>query len=427
MIFLYNFLQFLLLLLFWPLLLVVVVGIKKYRGRILARLGFCLPERHPGAGGKRIWIHALSVGEVTSCRSLVAGLRQSMPESVILFSAATRAGEVAARAMHGSAVDFFIPFPLDFSGSVGRFLDRLQPDLFILVETDFWPNFLAQLGRRAIPALLVNGRVTAQSSRNYRRFKIFFRPLFSTFRYLAMQTAADGEQMVALGVPAAKVVALGNLKYDSLLYQGASEGAMATRTQFGLPENATLLVAGSTHEGEEEHLLAVFAELLPSTPDLVLAIAPRNVERGRQIAELARRHPFRVARRSGEVAIANCQVLIVDTLGELMPLYRLADLVFVGGSLVAAGGHNPLEPAHFGKPILFGPHMEDFAEISQALLAAGGAKTVGDRRELARALTALLADRQQRVAMGEAARRVVAAQQGVTERHLGLIREVLAS
>lgn len=426
MIILYTLCQYLLLLLLWPLLLVVVVGVKKYRGRVPARLGFGLPEVATSAERKRIWIHALSVGEVTSCRSLVAGVRQSMPEAVILFSAATRAGEVAARTMHGAAVDFFIPFPLDLSWSVRRFLDHIQPDLFILVETDFWPNFLAQLGRRQIPALLVNGRITADSSRNYRRGKVFFRPLFNAFRYLAMQTASDVEQMVALGVSAAKVGALGNLKYDSLLYPGG-EQSQATPNHFGLPEGAPLVVAGSTHEGEEEILLAVFADLLPRYPDLVLAIAPRKVERGGQIAELAQGHRFRVARRSGAAGRPDCQVLILDTLGELLALYRLADVAFVGGSLVAAGGHNPLEPAHFGKPVLFGTHMEDFAEISQDLLAAGGAERVRNGQELATALAILLADRQRRATMGEAARGVVAGQQGVTARHLHLIREVLAA
>lgn len=422
MIYLYNFLQIFLLIFCWLPLLLLVLGVKKYRGRIPARLGFALPEL-PADGRRRIWLHALSVGEVTSCRSLVVALRRSLPEAVILFSAATRAGQAAARSLHGDAVDYFVPFPLDLAWSVHRFLSRLRPDLFILVETDFWPNFLAALERRRIPAILVNGRITAASSRNYRRGKFFFRPLFRAFRYLAMQTAVDAERMVALGVEAKRVVALGNLKYDSL--PGAA-GAVLTRAELGLADSAPLWVAGSTHEGEEEIILAVYAALLADYPELLLVIAPRKVERGRRLLALAQRSGWRVSQRSGDARISAPQILILDTLGELLPLYRLADLAFVGGSLVAAGGHNPLEPAHFAKPVLFGPHMEDFAEIAHSLLAAGGAMMVGAERELAAAVRALLGDASRRVAMGERAREVVAGQQGVTARHLDLLREVLA-
>lgn len=414
---LYNLLLIPGLILAAPLLLVK----PKYRGRAAARLGFGLTKI---TGGRpRIWLHALSVGEVSSARSLVRALRTAYPEGTIILSTATRAGDEFARRQLAPAVDLFVAFPLDLPGVGSRFLRCLDPDLFLLVETDFWPNFLAALRHRGIPALLVNGRISRRSFTRYARLRWFFRPLFASFAGLSMQTAADAEQMAALGVAAEKVRPLGNLKYDAALPLPA-KGAPA-RSDYGLPAGGPLWVAGSTHPGEEEIVLQVHQRLLDIFPNLHLILAPRQIERGREIAGLAARCGLTARSRSSGTAGSE-QVLVLDTIGELGAAYGLADFAFVGGSLVAARGHNPLEPAALGRPVLYGPHMEDFGEIARDLEGSGGARTVRTEEELFEAARAWLSDSKERRDCGRRALALVARHRGATNRHLELIGQVLA-
>jgi 3-deoxy-D-manno-octulosonic-acid transferase len=415
---LYNILLIPALILAAPLLLVK----PKYRGRAAARLGVGLKKA--GGGRPRIWLHALSVGEVSSARSLVKALRAAYPGGTIILSTTTRAGSEFARRQLTPEVDLFVPFPLDLAPSVSRFLRRLAPDLFILVETDFWPNFLAALRQRGIPALLVNGRVSRLSFVRYRRLRWLFRSLFDSFTGLSMQTAADAEQMTALGVAAEKVWPLGNLKYDAALPAGAGEGARS-RSEYGLPAGVPLWVAGSTHPGEEEIVLRVHRRLMDFFPDLHLILAPRQVERGKEILVLAANRGLAARTRSSGAAGPE-QVLVLDTIGELAAVYALGDFAFVGGSLVAAGGHNPLEPAAFGRPVLYGPHMEDFAEIAQGLASGGGARMVRDGEDLLAAARAWLLDPGEREGSGRKALALVAQHQGATARHLELITTLLA-
>ena len=357
---------------FAPLLFVKVILTPKYRSRSAKRLGFALGKSPGGSvsGRPRIWVHALSVGEVASARNLVQELRRSYPQGVIIFSSATRTGESFARAILGEHVDCFVPFPFDLLWSVKRLVSWVRPDLFILVETDFWPNFLRELNRRDIPCLLVNGRVSESSLVRYRRFRWIFKPLFNSIQTLAMQTEQDAISMRQLGIDPARLVVLGNLKYDAAL-SGSGAKAGLDRAVLQIPEQALVWVAGSTHRGEEEIIFAAFQKLAQSFANLFLVVAPRNVERGAELAAMAARRGLLAVRRSlggaGETSL-----LILDTLGELSSVYDLCDVAFVGGSLVPERGHNPLEPAVHGKPVLFGPFMEDFAEISRDLLAVGG-------------------------------------------------------
>jgi len=413
---------------FAPFLFVKVILTPKYRSRSVRRLGFALGESPGGAGSgrPRIWVHALSVGEVASARNLVQELRRSYPQGVIIFSSATRTGESFARSILGEHVDCFAPFPFDLLVSVKRLVSWVRPDLFVLVETDFWPNFLAELNRRDIPCLLVNGRASDSSFARYRNLRWLFRPLFNSFQALAMQTEQDAIGMRQLGVDPARLAVLGNLKYDAAL-MGSAVKAGLDRAALHIPEQALVWVAGSTHSGEEEIIFNVFQSLTRTFANLFLIVAPRNVERGAELAAMAARRGLSACRRSlGGAGEGLGSVLILDTLGELALIYVLCDVAFIGGSLVPERGHNPLEPAVYGKPVLFGPHMEDFAEISRDLLAVGGARQVHDAEELRAALAILLADPAEREQAGRQAQELIASRRGVTEAHLVLIRSVLA-
>ena len=411
---------------FAPILFVKVILTPKYRSRSAKRLGFALGESPGGFGADRprIWVHALSVGEVASARNLVQELRRNYPRGIIIFSSATRAGESFARSVLGEDVDYFVPFPFDLLWSVKRLVSWARPDLFVLVETDFWPNFLRELNRRGIPSLLVNGRVSESSLVRYRRFRWLFRPLFNSFQVLAMQTEQDAVSMRQLGVAPVRLAVLGNLKYDAAL-SGGSVRAGLDRTALHIPEQALVWVAGSTHRGEEEIIFDVFQKLTRTCANLFLVLAPRNVERGAELAAMALRHGLSAFRRSLG-GVGEGSVLILDTLGELASVYALCDVAFIGGSLVPQRGHNPLEPAVYGKPVLFGPSMEDFAEISRDLLAVGGARQVHDAEELRVGLSLLLTEPAERERAGFQAQELIASRRGVTEAHLALIRSVLA-
>ena len=421
MIFLYNLLQlFLLPILFLPAAVVILLT-PKYRLRTLQRLGFGLQPDTETEKRKTIWIHATSVGEVTSALPLVSGLQQSLPDVKLVFSASSRAGAEMAEKLLQGKVDLFVPFPLDILPVISRFVKQIRPDLFILVETDFWPNILARLKRQQTPTLLVNGRISANSMRSYQRFSFFFRPLFASFHTLSMQTEKDRQNMIAIGVNEQKVKTLGNLKLDTALY---SQSEKNQPTSIHLPEHKHLYVAGSTHEGEEDILLRSYLQLRKELPQLYLVIAPRDISQGKAIQSLAATLGLAANCRS-QVNAGGRDLLILDTIGELNTLYSHADIAFVGGSLVKKGGHNPIEPAVFSIPVLYGPHMDDFSEISDNLLSAKGSIMVHNQEELTTTILALLQNPELLQQTGEAAHGCILKQQGVIKRHIKLIEEML--
>jgi len=423
----YNIAQWLAIILFGPLLFVKVIITPKYRKRFRHRLGIGIAAlfQNRRLPAPRIWVHALSVGEVSSVVPLVRAIRSTYPDGSIIFTATTSSGEHIARQSLADIVDVIGPFPLDLAVSVRRFIAACRPDLFILVETDFWPNLLYCLKEADVPAMLVNGRISRLSFDHYRRFAWLFRPLFDSFTILAMQTEEDRQNMIRIGLQPNKVQTLGNLKYDLAPHGATTARPQAARHDYHIPEDSPVWIAGSTHAGEEEMVFRVYRRLLADHPHLFLVIAPRNVERGEEIAGLARRLGLSVFKRT-EVFVEGAKVLVLNTLGELSGLYRLADLVFLGGSLVAAGGHNPLEPACFAKPVLFGPHMEDFAEISRDLCMAGGGSEVIDEESLYRQVNHLLESGQARKDMGQKAHALIKTQQGVTARHVERIKTLLS-
>ena len=427
---LYTIVTSLLLLLALP-VLPFVAGRARYRRRLLARLGVGLAGRlatpGPPDAGLCFWVHALSVGEVTSALPLVRGLRAHWPQARIVFSTTTASGDQVARTLMEPLGATVIAAPLDLGPVAPRFVRLIRPDLFLLVETDFWPNWLHCLRRSGVATLLVNGRVSAQSHARYQRFALFFRPMFRTFSLLAMQTAADADKMIALGVDAERVVTLGNLKFATApAAAGRMDGSnRPTKVAWGFAPAAPLWICGSTHPGEEAMLFQAYGRLRVDLPDLQLLVAPRRIERRGEIRSTARAHGLNCRTRTGDGAQQG-PVLILDTIGELAGCYAMAEVVFIGGSLVAAGGHNPLEPAAAGVPVLFGPHMEDFAEIAAALTACGGGRQVDSVDALTAALRGILADAALRRTMAAAAAACVRANSGVVEHHIEAVARLLA-
>lgn len=416
MLILYNTLQLTIIILFFPLLL-LYVGLKpKYRKKIPKKLGKSLIEDTLSLSKtkKTIWIHALSVGEVTSALPLISRLKQDFPNTNIVFSSTTKTGsELAEKSAHRYC-DSIIVFPLDIIYVVKFFLDCIKPDLFILVETDFWPNFLHQLHCRNIPSILVNGRISRKSINSYRRFRFFCSPMFKTFSLLCVQTESDRIKLIELGAAKKNIYKLGNLKFEQTDHNDNSFLSVIT----GNSKNH-IIVAGSTHPGEEESLLHGFRTLKKTHP-IQMIIAPRQIERGDEIADIVKSFGFTVTTRSTTKKF-DSDILILNSIGELCSLYSIAKICFVGGSLIDEGGHNPIEPAGYGKPVLFGPYMEDFEEISEELLQAGGAFRVTDIDELTQTIDKLLSNETFYNQCSNAARNCVNEKKGVLDNHIQLI------
>jgi len=426
MISVYNFLLTFFSLLLLPLIILVVISRSKYRGRSLERLGLKTAGIRsklsaPNSAGPVLWIHALSVGEVTSALPLVKAIRTDMAGAKIVFTAATHSGRQIADTLVGPYVDCIYYSPFDLRFAVRRYITAISPDLFILEETDFWPNWLNQLKAHNIQTMLVNGRISAKSFRAYNRFSFFFKPMFRCFSLIAMQKTADADKMIQFGIeqPDTAIVTLGNLKYD--IDTTDPPAPPLAPTTLGIDADKEIWVCGSTHPGEEEILFAAFKEL-NSRGNLYLILAPRDISRGNELAKLARKYGLIPRTRSSGASGGN--VLILDTIGELASCYSLARLSFIGGSLVAQGGHNPIEPAAHGVPVLFGCHMEDFAEIADDLVACGGAVTVSPET-LITVAAGIVNSAKVHAVMAEAASALVVQHRGGLARHLQALHQLL--
>ena len=408
-----------------------VVGYRAVRrrkavGRLRDRVGRLPAGVNPGRR-RSIWIHAVSVGEVLAARSLVAPLRAAYPRHRLLMSTTTATGQLVAR-QSGRAVDAVFYAPLDMARFVARALDRVAPDLLVLIDTEIWPNLLRACRRRGVRTVLVNGRLSERSYRRYRLVRPFMRRVLDGLDRVCVQNAAWGRRFRELGVPPARLTVTGSLKFDAVddAAAGAAAGDPALRC-FEFAARRPVVIAASTLRGEEEPVLRAFAAARRSAPGAVLIIAPRHPERFAEARRLAAGRGFAVLRRTELEAAAApaADVVILDTIGELARLFRLATVVFVGGSLVPAGGHNPIEPAAFGKAIVFGPHMENFADIAGLFVARGAAWQLGSPDELDGALGALLSDAGRRASLGAAARALVDDQRGAGRRTLAVIAELL--
>ncbi len=375
-------------------------------------------------GSPRIWVHAVSVGEVTAAAPVVAELRKDYPGACIVVSTSTETGQEMAQRLIPEATAL-IYYPLDLSFVVDRMLTRVQPDIFILTETELWPNFLTSCRRRGIRVVVINGRISPRSFRRYRRTRFFWKGLLEGLDGLGMISATDACRVLALGAPPAKVSILGNAKYDSLAFRTSPALQTEIARKLNIYPGSPVFVAGSTHEGEEAICLSVYRRLLAFNPEFQLILAPRHVERAESVAEQIRQAGFadviRLSEINDDTQRRGERVVLVDVIGELFRIYSLATVVYCGGSLVPKGGQNILEAAAWGKVVFYGPHMDDF-EGEKALLEVSGAGIpVADEAELKEAMLSLLADPDELRGRGEQGRLAVTANAGASRRYADLI------
>jgi 3-deoxy-D-manno-octulosonic-acid transferase len=402
-------------LLYMVLLFPVWVLTTKRRKTLLKRLGWQDYPRAVRSSHKPVWIHALSVGEVLSAGSLIEQVRRAIGDRPLYLSVSTLSAYAIATERFSRFCDGLFYFPYDVVFSVTRCLNQVEPALFVLVETDLWPGFLAELRRRQIPCLLVNGRLSRESFRAYRFLRILFEPALNTFRWVYPQSTGEAERFLALGLDPARLRSTGNLKFDVALSIPGEDALAALRQELNIPSDSRVVIAGSTHPGEEDMIRSVFLRLRQEFPHLRLILVPRRPERGTEVLSLFRNDGVEASLLSQPKGLLPV-VVVVDRMGYLSRLYALADVAVVCGSFVPKGGQNPIEPAACGKPILFGPDMHDFPDVSRWLLDAGGAVQIRSEQELYDECRRLLADPQQARIVGDRARRVVTDNQGTTEK-----------
>ncbi len=368
-----------------------------------------------------IWFHAVSVGEVLAILGLVEKVRLTHPGYQIVISTVTPTANVLAQKRFKKE-DIVIFAPLDLGWVVRHFIKTIRPEIFVIAETEIWPNLLTALAKKDVPLLMVNGRISEQSFNRYRRFQFLFSNAVRSFRAFCMQSVGDADRIIALGALAKNVIVLGSMKFDDV-----SCGQKITMASIGFKEDALVWVAGSTHPGEEKIVLDVFKKLKIKFPSLSLVIAPRHIERAGEVCELVKDSSFRAARFSeGNLEKKDFDVLVVDTIGHLKAFYNLATVVFVGKSLIGFGGQNIIEPAFFAKPIIVGPNMQNFGEITDIFLDARAIVQIQETSQLFDALSQLLESAQLRNQLGERALSTVVKNQGATLGTQEILCKILA-
>jgi len=401
---------------------------KKYVGSLRQRMGY-LPVSFNMDADRSIWIHAVSVGEVLTARPLISDLKRRHPELRMFLSTTTLAGQQLAR-RNVQDVDAVFYFPFDLGIFVRRTLDLVRPRLFVMMETEIWPNLLRECRARGIKTAIVNGRLSPRSFPRYRMVRPMMRRVLDDIDKFCVQSEESARRFIELGADPGRVVVTGSLKFDSLDLPSTALQARArdrVLRYFRVSPSRPVIMAGSTMKGEEAAVLRAFRRVRSAAPNALLILAPRNPERFAEAEQLARAEGWKVARRS-DLAIdtdPRVDIVVLDTIGELATLYQVATVVFVGGSLVATGGHNVLEPAVFGKPIVFGPHMENFFEIADTFVSNGGGVQVADERGLEDAFISLMGDPVRRARLGAAARALVEANRGAKEKSVTVLAGLL--
>jgi 3-deoxy-D-manno-octulosonic-acid transferase len=396
---------------------------KKLHRGIIQRLGFV--SINSSFNGS-IWIHAVSVGEAKIAGTLVKQIRKSCPGQKIAISTVTPTGNRIVNSFR-TENDFVFYLPFDLSFITKRVIRKLKPGICIIVETEIWPNLITQLNKMNVPIVLVNARISDRSFLGYRMIKPLIKFILSKINLFCVQSNRDAQRLSVLGVPADKLEITGNMKYDILDLADFKIDYAGLRLRLGLSQEQRLLVAGSTHPGEEEIILDVYGRLINEFPGLRLLIAPRHPERASQIEGLVNRSGFSSVLiskldRQTDRPTDRQTIFVLDTIGHLIPFYAAADIVFVGGSLIRKGGQNILEPAFFSKTIIFGPHMFNFRDISDLFLSKGAARMVHGQEELLKEIRFLLSNASEFEIMGRRARQLVLENQGTTRRNVEFIR-----
>jgi len=397
----------------------------KRRRTVFRRLGF----QRVGLGRDRpspLWVHALSLGETLSCVTLVQELRRVLQDRPLVFSVSTLAARTIAEERLSQVADRIVYFPFDLAPSVWLALHGINPAMVVVIETDIWPGFQQVLQRRGIPEVLVNARLSPQSYRSCLRFQGLFAPALNAFERVFPQSDGEAARYREVGLSPAKIGSTGNLKFDAATADWSEEARRQLRAELGLRESDRLWLAGSTHAGEERVVLEVFQRMQSAVPELRLALVPRHPHRGPEVKGLCESLNLRSTLWSEGIPESEPGVLIVDAMGKLAWLYQIADVAFVGGSLVTKGGQNPIEPAAAGKPVLFGPDMADFPDIARELLARHAAFQVMNERQLFERVKQLLAEPELGSRMGQAGKAFVDHHRGATRRVANWIRQRIA-
>jgi 3-deoxy-D-manno-octulosonic-acid transferase len=391
----------------------------KYFPTLADRLGFLkLPQLQ-----RSIWVHAVSVGEFKAVEPLLERLRRQFPGRTLVVSTTTPAGQEVARERR-DIVDHVCCFPIDLPWCVRRAVDRIAPETVIIAETEIWPNFLRACRERGVRVLMINGRISDRSFARYKRVRRWLGRVLDDYAIIGMQSETDRKRIEALGANPQKVSVFGNLKYDVTLASPSLDPALSNL----LAGRNPVWIAASTMAGEEESVVNAFKKVKQSHPNLTLVIAPRHPNRFNAVYESLMQSGLDVVRRTeiGDGA-SSASVLLLDSIGELAAMFRYATLVFMGGSLAATGGHNILEPARYGKPVIFGPHMENFRDISRLFLDAKGAVQIQTPAELAPAVSDLLSNAERASQIGRSAAAVVLQNAGATDRVLRVLEPLGAS
>ena len=380
-------------------------------------------------GRQVIWVHAVSVGETRAAIPLIKALRQRYPDALLILSNVTETGREIATGV--AEIDHYIFFPFDLRWIVRKVLHIIRPAIVILVETEIWPNFVLEARRQNIPVVLVNGRISDRSFPRYRMARKVLLPILDSISDFCMQSEQDSRRIRHLGAAAGRVQVTGNLKFDIQPPQIDFSELGTLRNNLKLPDNVRIWVAGSTHDGEEKQLVTVYQKLRQTCPELFLILVPRHPERCRQVQEELAKLEIAAILRSTLATLNRAlqpgEVMVVDTLGEMLKFYALADMVFVGGSLVNIGGHNLLEASLLKKPVLYGSHMQNFKEIARLVRATHAGLQVTNTDELYLQMRILLENPDEARLIGENGHHLLEANRGATQRTLQQIdRRILA-
>lgn len=385
----YNFLLITLALILLPVILIALALVPKFRAGLFTKLGF-YPDFNLDRNKKTIFFHAVSVGEVNAVEALVKKTRENFPDANIVLSTTTKTGQEIAHKKLEKTVNAITYFPFDFFFSINSFLNAVKPDKIVIAETEIWPDFVYLANRRNIPVYIVNGRLSPNSYKGYKKFSFFFTPVLAQYKGIYMQTQGDVERILDVGAKQDITKCMGNLKFD--IKPNLSDSQITELAESLKLNGARMIAAASTHKGEDEIVLEAFKELKAQFPEIKLLLAPRHPERYEKVSELIAQSGFSFGKRSQNDTFENNDIIMLDTMGELMKMFSICHFAFIGGSFSTTGGHNPLEANIWGKPVVSGDCVFNFKDIYAFLTQTKAAKLSSTPQELKEDMTKLLAD-----------------------------------
>ena len=427
--FVYNLLALFIVIMATPVFLYRLIRENGFGERLKQSFGFLPHETIIKIANKNaIWLHAASVGEIVATSPMVKEIKREMPNSVVVISVVTASGYDMAKRIIPEA-DGVIFFPIDLPWLSSRVIKSINPRAFLLVETELWPNFLRAARLAHIPVMMVNGRISDKSVGRYRYMGSVLQDMLRTVTKFCMQSTLDAEYIIGLGAQPARVIVTGNTKYDQTYTDVSQQEQASIINQYGFAGRQPVIIAGSTHKGEEEYLFVAYDCVRQSFKQAVMVIAPRDILRADELVNMAAAQGYRAVKRStlAHKPTEGHDIVILDTIGELGRVYSIGDVIFVGGSMVAHGGHNILEPAAHGKPILVGPHMFNFKEIYALLSSRGACDTVRDQATFNEKLLGLLSDKELSAAMSKNARTIIEENRGAARKNTLELQKLLQS